>query len=141
MYSCKSSRDVIQHKTDSVYIQRLIPIVLPADSSKIKALLECNDNNRVVVSQLMIEKTKNTELNFMLDSLGNLTIESITKHDTIYLKAEEINVRTMVTEFKEVPTKLTRWQSFMMKFGTAMFYISIGMILFGIVYLFIKLKK
>lgn len=141
LYSCKSSKEVIEHRVDSVYIQRLIPVALPDDSSKIKALLECNDNNRVVVNQLMIEKSKNTELNFFLDSVGNLSIQSITKHDTIYLKSEEIKTKEFVTEFKEVPANFTKWQSFMMKFGTAMFYISIGLILFGLVYLFTKLRK
>lgn len=141
LYSCKSSKEVVGHRVDSVYIQRLIPVVLPTDSLKIKALLECNDNNRVVGSQLMIEKSKNTELNFLLDSVGNLSIQSITRYDTIYLKSEEVNTKVFVTQFKEVPANFTKWQSFMMKFGTAMFYISIGLILFGIVYLFIRLKK
>lgn len=141
MFSCRSANEVIEQRTNSIYIQRLIPITLPADSSKIKALLECNDNNRVVVSQLMIEKSKNTELNFLLDSLGNLSIQSITRHDTIYLKSEEISTKVFVTEFKEVPAEFTNWERFVLKFGTAMFWIIVGLILFGIVYFILKLKR
>ena len=141
VFSCKSSKQVIQSRVDSVYIQRLVPIALPSDTARLKALLECNAQGKVVAHQLSIETTRNARLSFLLDSVGNIQVQSITEYDTIYIPSDSIRITTMLTEFVEVPAKLTNWERFILKFGTAFFWASIGLVVFGIVYLYIKIKK
>ena len=102
LFACKT-QEVIQNsmRTDSVYIQRLIPIALPADTGKVKALLECNAQGRVIANRLEIETTRNMRLSFLLDSLGNLRVQSITEYDTIYLPSDSVfvNREVVVTRF------------------------------------------
>lgn len=141
MFSCKSHQQVIESRVDSVYVQRLVPVTLPSDTARVKALLECNSQGKVVAHQLAVETTRNARLTFLLDSMGNLQVQSVTKFDTIWLKADSVHVRTILTEYVEIPAEFTNWERFMLKYGTAMFWITVGLILAGIVYLFIKIKK
>lgn len=141
IFSCKSHKQVIESRVDSVYVQRLVPISLPSDTARLKALLECNAQGKVVAHQLNIETTRNSRLNFILDSLGNLQIQSITEFDTIYVKADSIHINRIFTEYVEIPAEFTNWERFMLKYGTAMFWIVAGLIIAGVVYFILKLKK
>jgi len=144
LFACKTKKEMIyEQKRDSVYVQKLIPISLPADSSKVKALLQCDASGSVLLSRLSIETTKNARLTLLLDSLGNLKVETIVEHDTIYLKSDSIYINNVYTEFVNVPVEkeLSKWENFLYKFGRAAFYILIGLIIFGVVLLFFKLKK
>jgi len=142
LFACKTKKEVIyEQKRDSVYVQKLIPISLPADSSIVKALLQCDASGSVLLSRLSIETTKNARLSLLLDSLGSLWVETIVKLDTLYLPSDSIRIETILTEFVEVPAKFTKWEKFSMKFGVAAFWILIGLILFGVVYLFLKIRK
>ena len=48
----------IENETDSVYIDRLIPYPLPADSASIRALMECDENGKVILRWLDIANSK-----------------------------------------------------------------------------------
>ncbi|MDR2921591.1 MAG: hypothetical protein LBV72_19770 [Tannerella sp.] len=121
MFSCKAKQQVIAERIDSVYIERLIPITLPTDSASIKALLECNANGRVVLSQLRTESTRNAYLTFLLDSLGNLQMETIVKYDTIYVKSDSVRVSEVITQYEYIEKQLGKWDSFILRFGNWMF--------------------
>jgi len=141
--SCKARKEVVKVAThiDSVYVERLVPVKLPSDSSTIKALLECNTNGRVVLSQLRTETTKNAYLNFLLDSLGNLQMQTIVSHDTIYVKSDSISVRGVTTEYEYIEKQLGKWDSFILRFGNWMFGGLCIAILFIIISLIIRIKR
>ena len=62
----------IENRIDSIYIDKLIPYPMPVDSASIRVLMECDENGKVVLRWLDIANTKNVELMFALDSLGNV---------------------------------------------------------------------
>lgn len=141
MVSCKTKQQVIAEQRDSVYIERLVPVAIPADSATIKALLECNTNGRVVLSQLRTESTKNAYLTFLLDSLGNLQMETIVKRDTLYVKSDSIHIKEVVTQYEYIEKQLGRWDAFILRFGNWMFGGLCCVLLFFIVKLILKIKK
>ena len=142
LYSCKASKEIVyEQKRDSVYVQKLIPVSLPADSSIVKALLQCDASGSVLLSRLSIETTRNARLSLLLDSLGNLQIETIVKLDTLYLPSDSIRIETVLTEFVEVEKKLSKWDSFILRFGNWIFGGLCCLLLFFIIRFIIRLKK
>jgi len=139
--SCKTKKETVTTHVDSVYIERLIPVKLPSDSATIKALLACNANGRVIMTQLRTETTKNAYLNFLLDSVGNLHMETIVKHDTIYVKSDSISVKGVKTQYEYIEKELGKWDSFILRFGNWMFGGLCVVLLFLIIRFIIKLKK
>ena len=117
--SCRSIKYVpIELKTDSIIVDRLIPVQLPADSSTIRALMECDENGRVILRWLDIANSKNAEAQLKIDSLGNLIAKMKTKTDTVYLPSKTIRVTKTVKEPYPVEKPLTKWQQFILRFGT-----------------------
>ena len=82
----------IENSTDSIYIDRLIPYPLPTDSASIRALMECDENGKVILRWLDIANSKNVELKFKIDSLGQVIANMKVKPDTLYLPSKEILV-------------------------------------------------
>lgn len=141
LFSCKAKQQVIAEQRDSVYIERLVPVPVPADSATINALLECNTNGRVVLSRLRTESTRNAYLTFLLDSLGNLQMETIVKRDTLYVKSDSIRIKEVVTQYQYIEKQLGRWDSFILRFGNWMFGGLCCVLLFSIVKLILRIKK
>ncbi|WP_233202227.1 hypothetical protein, partial [Parabacteroides provencensis] len=79
-------------KTDSIYIDKLIPYPMPADSASIRALMECDENGKVVLRWLDLANSKNVQLMFTIDSLGNVIADMKVPQDTLYLPSKEIYV-------------------------------------------------
>lgn len=82
----------IENRIDSIYIDKLIPYPMPVDSASIRALMECDENGKVVLRWLDMANTKNVELMFKLDSLGNVIADMRVQRDTLYLPGKEIYV-------------------------------------------------
>lgn len=132
--SCRTPQEV-PIRTDSVYIEKLVPVITPPDSATIKALAECDENGRVILKQLDIANSKNIKLQFTLDSLGNIIADIEVPHDTVYGKDKIQYID------KEVPVyiekELTRWQSFKMSVGD---YVIIAIIIVLAIYSYRKLR-
>ena len=79
----------IGSSTDSIYIDKLIPYPMPADSASIRALMECDENGKVILRWLDIANSKNVELQFKIDSLGQVIANMKVKPDTIYLPSKD----------------------------------------------------
>ena len=94
----------IGSSTDSIYIDKLIPYPMPADSASIRALMECDENGKVILRWLDIANSKNVELQFKIDSLGQVIANMKVKPDTIYLPSKEIIVDRKI----EVPVEVER---------------------------------
>ena len=141
--SCRSIREVpIESRTDSIYIEKLIPVVNPADSAAIRALFECDENGRVVLRWLDVANTKNVQAQLTIDSLGNVIAKMKMPQDTVYIPSKKITVKEYVEVPVEVEKKLTRWQAMKVELGGWAFGASLALILYiigGFVYK--RLKK
>ena len=107
----------IENRIDSIYIDKLVPYPMPADSASIRALMECDENGKVVLRWLDMANTKNVELMFALDSLGNVIANMRIPRDTLYLPSKEIYVDRKVEVPVEVERKLSKWEQFKMDIG------------------------
>lgn len=139
LMSCRTSRlnSSVSNERDSVYIEieKLVPVEVPADSAAIRALLECDENGKVVLKWLDMANTKNVQLQFLLDSLGNLLTNFKVPPDTVYVPSKETslstNKKTVETKIVEVERELTKWQRFCIRFTTVVLIIAgISAILF-----------
>ena len=142
MAGCSSVKHVpVESRTDSVYIEKLIPMVNPADSAAIRALFECDENGRVVLRWLDIANTKNVQAQLTIDSLGNVIAKMKVPQDTVYIPSKKITVKEYVEVPVEVEKKLTRWQAMKVELGGWAFGIIIGFLLFIVGWLLYKRLK
>lgn len=118
IWSCRSVKYVpVENSADSVVIEKLVEVQLPPDSSTIRALLECDENGRVVLSWLDIANSKNAQAQLTIDSLGYLLAKMRTQQDTIYLPSKEVTVTKEVKVPYPVEKELTRWQQMKLELG------------------------
>lgn len=118
LWSCRSVKYVpIESSTDSIVVEKLVEIQLPPDSSTIRALLECDENGKVVLSWLDIANSKNAQALLTIDSLGNLLAKMQTQPDTVYLPSKEVTVTKEVKVPYPVEKELTRWQQMKLELG------------------------
>ena len=118
LWSCRSVKYVpIESSVDSVVVEKLVEVQLPPDSATIRALLECDENGKVVLSWLDIANSKNAQAQLTIDSLGNLLAKMKTLHDTVYVPSKEVTV----TKDEKVPypveKELTKWQQLCISVG------------------------
>lgn len=113
----KAPTTILANRTDSIYIDKLLPYPLPADSASIRALMECDENGKVVLRWLDMANSKNVQLIFTLDSLGEVIADMKVQRDTVYLPSRE----TIVTKEVEVPVpvekELSRWEKVKIEVG------------------------
>lgn len=107
----------IESSTDSIVVEKLVEVQLPPDSSTIRALLECDENGRVVLSWLDIANSRNAQAKLTIDSLGNLLAKMRTQPDTVYLPSKEVTVTKEVKIPYPVEKELTRWQHIKLELG------------------------
>lgn len=89
--SCRTIKYVpVESNADSVVVEKLVEVQLPPDSATIRALLECDENGKVVLNWLDIANSKNAQAQLTIDSLGNLLAKMKTQPDTVYLPAKEV---------------------------------------------------
>lgn len=116
--SCRSARYIpLESRTDSIYIDRLLPYPLPPDSATIRALMECDEHGRVVLRWLDIANSKNAEALFRIDSLGRVIARMRTRRDTLYLPSKEIYVDRTTEIPVPVERELSRWERVKMETG------------------------
>ena len=140
--SCRSVKYVpIESSTDSIVVEKLVEVQLPPDSSTIRALLESDENGRVVLSWLDIANSRNAQAQLTIDSLGNLLAKMRTLPDTVYIPSKEV----VITKEKKVPypveKELTRWQRMKMELGGWAFGIIIAFALVIVGWLVYKSRK
>ena len=140
--SCRSVKYVpVESSADSVVIEKLVEVQLPPDSTTIRALLECDENGRVVLSWLDIANSKNAQAQLVIDSLGNLLAKMRTKPDTVYLPSKEVTVTKDVKVPYPVEKDLTRWQQMKLELGGWAFGIIIAFALIIVGWLIYKSRK
>lgn len=142
LWSCRSVKYVpVESSADSVVVEKLVEVQLPPDSSTIRALLECDENGRVVLSWLDIANSKNAQAQLVIDSLGNLLAKMRTQQDTIYLPSKEVTVTKEVKVPYPVEKELTRWQQMKLELGGWAFGIIIAFALIIVGWMIYKSRK
>ena len=116
----------IENRTDSIYIDKLVPYPMPADSASIRALMECDEN---------------VELMFALDSLGNVIANMRVPRDTLYLPSKEIYVDRKVEVPIPVEKELSRWESIKIEVGGWAIGLLSGCLIIGIGYVVRRLLR
>lgn len=140
--SCRTVKYVpVESNADSVVVEKLVEIQLPPDSATIRALLECDENGKVVLDWLDIANSKNAQAQLTIDSLGNLLAKMKTQLDTVYLPSKEVTVTKEVKVPYPVEKELTRWQQFRMDFGGCAFGIVIAAALIIAGWFVYKIRK
>ena len=131
----------IENRIDSIYIDKLIPYPMPADSAFIRALMECDENGKVVLRWLDMANTKNVELMFKLDSLGNVIANMRVPRDTLYLPSKEIYVDRKVEVPIPVEKELSRWEKIKIEVGGWAIGLLSGLAVFCIGYVVIRFLR
>ncbi len=137
LYSCRTAKQTstsTETKYDSVVVEKLVPYALPEDSAKIRALLECDKNGKVILKWFDEEHSKRMSLQFSLDSLGNLLTTAKTESDTVYLPQRTINVgkRSVSQSVVTLPVekKLTWWQNILIWTGATAWIVIVVALLY-----------
>lgn len=140
--SCRTIKYVpVESNADSVVVEKLVEVQLPPDSATIRALLECDENGKVVLNWLDIANSKNAQAQLTIDSLGNLLAKMKTQPDTVYLPAKEVVISKKEKVPYPVEKELTKWQKFCVNIGgwaIGIVIITIPIVVGWMVY---KLKK
>ena len=119
----------VESTADSIVVEKLVEVQLPPDSATIRALLECDENGKVVLSWLDIANSKNAQAQLTIDSLGNLLAKMKTQPDTIYKPSKEVIVTKEVKVPYPVEKELTHWQQMKLELGGWAFGIIITVVL------------
>lgn len=142
LWSCRSVKYVpVESTADSIVVEKLVEVQLPPDSATIRALLECDENGKVVLSWLDIANSKNAQAQLTIDSLGNLLAKMKTQPDTIYKPSKEVIVTKEVKVPYPVDKELTRWQQMKLELGGWAFGIIITAALIFVGWLLYKSRK
>jgi hypothetical protein len=140
--SCRTIKYVpVESNADSVVVEKLVEVQLPPDSATIRALLECDENGKVVLNWLDIANSKNAQAQLTIDSLGNLLAKMKTQPDTVYLPAKEVVISKKEKMPYPVEKELTKWQKFCVNVGGLAIGIAIITILAVVWKMVYKLKK
>ena len=119
----------------------MVEVPLPPDSATIKALLECDENGKVILSWLDVANSKNAQALLTIDSLGNLLAKMQTQPDTIYLPSKEVTVTKQVKVPYPVEKELTKWQQIKLELGGWAFGTILIATLAIIIFLIYKIRK
>jgi hypothetical protein len=111
-------------------------VVLPVETASADALLECSREGVVLLSRLNIESSRNAHLSFLLDSVGNLSVDAVVGRDTVFLPSDSVVITTDVvrTEVLYRDRELTKWQKFKQEAGG----VTIGILAFLLVYVVVR---
>lgn len=127
--SCRSVKYVpVESKADSVVVEKLVEVQLPPDSATIRALLECDENGRVVLNWLDIANSKNAQAMLTIDSLGNLLAKMRTQPDTVYLPSKTVTITKKEKAPYPVEKELTLYQKIKIRLGEFSFVIIIAIV-------------
>lgn len=139
--SCRTKYVPVESKTDSVVVEKLVEVQLPPDSATIRALLECDENGKVVLNWLDIANSRNAQAMLTIDSLGNLLAKMKTQADTVYLPSKEVVVSKTEKVPYPVEKQLTWWQKFRLYVGGWAIGIAAISVVILIVMIVHKMKK
>lgn len=122
----KDTSSTVIERHDTTVVERLVPVPTPEDSARIRALLRCDENGRVLLAWYDQQCSRNAQLEFSLDSLGRLIANFKVLADTVYVPVKDTTIsNTTNSELKEkdiitVPAELNSWQRFFITCGVVL---------------------
>ena len=122
MTACnKKIASVTNQRTTSHTIDSLKPVVLPTDSSIMRALFECDSAGKVILRDYTELKSKGLETNIIYRD-GELRYGVIVKHDTVYVPYRDKSIiqecDPIIVKQVEIQIKpLAWWQEALMWMG------------------------
>jgi hypothetical protein len=142
-FACKPKEYTFQANRQIEHIQRLTPVPLPLETASADAILECSRDGIVLLSKLNIETSRNAHLTFLLDSLGNLSVDATVGPDTIYLPSDSTIITTDITrtEIEYRDRELTKWQKIKQEAGGITICLIALLIVYAIIRLIMLVKK
>ena len=102
---------------------------------------KCDENGKIVLRWLDVEKSKNMQLMFQIDSLGNLLAKATTAPDTVFLPSKEILIEKNTPVPYPVEKELGWWQQTKINYGGWAIVVIIITILIVFGKMIYKLKK
>lgn len=129
--SCRTKYVYIpsESRTDSVVVEKVVPVVNPADSAAVQALLECDEKGRVILRDLQTYESRYAHASLVIDSLGNLIATMHTDADTVFVKGRD----TTITKREKIPYPVEKplvwWQKGMMVLGGLFLLSAVGIVL------------
>ncbi|MDY0200965.1 MAG: hypothetical protein RBR40_08255 [Tenuifilaceae bacterium] len=118
-------------KTVEITRERLVTWVVPADSSYLSLLLECDSLNNVIVKELSEQKGKNTSTDFSISN-NKVVYKTIYKRDTIYVPVTDtiiIKDRPIKIEIPVEVNRLTWWQQTLVWAGGVLLFLVLIIVL------------
>jgi hypothetical protein len=103
--------------------------------------MECDEHGKVVLRWLDMAITKNVELMFALDSLGNVIANMRVPRDTLFLPSKEIYVDRKVEVPVLVEKELSCWEKIKIEVGGWAIGILSGFLIVSIGYVIVWLIK
>ncbi len=142
-FACKPVETVLTNNVNTEYVQRLVPVILPIETANASAMLECSAEGMVLLSKLNIETSRNAYLSLALDSIGNLSVNTVFDPDTVYLKSDSVIITKDVThtEIEYRDKELTKWQKLKQEAGGLAIGICLAILIYLAIKLFLKFKK
>lgn len=127
-----STSQTIILKGDTVIRERVVTIVSPADSARIKALMRCDENGRILLQWYEQEVSNNIRLRFKIDSLGSLLVDFDRLPDTVYVPVADTTINSS-SDIQEVGTveverNMKWWEKYLMGAGILVHGIIIGLL-------------
>lgn len=139
---CRNQQPVVVIEYQERIVERVVPIELPADSSELRLLLECDSLNNVLISEVSELKTKRITSEFTLSS-NQLVYKTKTIRDTVFVPVVDtfqqyIEIQKPAKAQKDEIKKLSKLQNLVIWIGR--FYL-LSIIAGFVVFLIITYRK
>ena len=92
-----SEQSTVNSNQSIVAVDKLTPVAVPGDSSKLKALFRCDSLNNVLLIGISEEKSKNMQSAFSFQN-GQLKYNATTKPDTAFIKSTDRFISRNITK-------------------------------------------
>lgn len=94
LVGCRAAKTSSVVFRDSVFIEKITPVVVGPDSAHFEALVKCSEDGKIIAQLLDFESNRNSRLTWVVDSLGKISADIVTIHDTIYIPTSTTIVTT-----------------------------------------------
>lgn len=132
--SCKTSSNLQTTKKDSIsYVEKIVTktVVNPLDSANIRAKLECDKNGKILLSWFDQEVSKNANLKFKIDSIGNLLADFKSGGDSTQISYKDIyHTKSRIYYKTKYINKLNTFQKIAVYWLIISIIIIIGLIIY-----------
>lgn len=114
--SCRTPKNGAGLLPKPAEVPKLIPVYVPPDSAWLRAWLECDSSNQVILKAFSELKSGNVNSSLKLDS-GVLDYKANAVHDTIYIPGKDSLIYVPVPGETVTVNELTWWQELWIRIG------------------------